>query len=95
MKKYTCAVCGKEYESILERAKCEEKCVVEAEKEAKKLMQEKLETERKESEKAICDELSYVNELLAKHYEKYRVFSMDSGSYPYLSYIFGRLPLWF
>ena len=91
---YECAVCGKTYETILERAKCEEKCVVEAEKAAKKLMQEKLETERKENEEAICDELSYINELLAKHYEKYKTFSM-TGSYPYLSYVFGRLPIWF
>ena len=94
MKKYTCAVCGKEHESIIERARCEEKCVIETEKAAEAMKQEKIEAERKESEKAICDELSYVNELLAKHYEKYKKFSVV-GNYPYLNYLFGRLPLWF
>ena len=93
MKKYTCAVCGNEYETILERAKCEEKCVIETEKAAEQMRQEKIECERKESEKAICDELSYINELLANHYEKYKKFSI-TGSYPYLSYVFGRLPIW-
>lgn len=92
--KYTCAVCGKEHETILERAKCEEKCVMEAEKAAKEALQKKLELECKESEDAICDELSYINELLAKHYEKYKTFHM-TGSYPYLNYIFGRLSLLF
>lgn len=94
MKMYTCAVCGKEYATILERAKCEESCVVEAEKNAKKLQQEMLDKERKDSENAICKELSNVNEMLAKHYEKYKSFSI-CGSYPYLNYIFGRTSLWF
>ena len=94
MKKYTCAVCGKEHESILERAKCEEKCVIEAEKAAKKLMHEKLECERKASEQAICDALSDVNAMLAEHYEKYKKFSIKD-SYPYLNYVFSRLPIWF
>lgn len=89
MKKYTCAVCGKEYETILERAQCEEKCVVKAEKALEEKKREEFYAQRKESEQAIYTALSDVNEMIAKHFEKYHTLSL-SKSYPYLQNIFSR-----
>ena len=33
---YTCALCGKSYDSVIERAKCEQKCYAKQQEEEKK-----------------------------------------------------------
>lgn len=42
---YTCAICGKEHNSILSRAKCEIECANRAEEEAKKAAEAKKQAE--------------------------------------------------
>ena len=88
-KYYMCAVCGKEHESILARAQCEEKCVAAAEKAIKEKQLEKLLEQRKESEQEIHAALSDINEMVAKHFEKYHSLSLNQ-TYPYLQHIFSR-----
>ena len=94
MKKYTCAVCGKEHETILERARCEEKCVIEAEKALEEKQRNELEAKRIESEEAIYEILSEANEMVAKHLDEYQNLSLTKN-FPYLGYIFKKLPWWF
>ena len=93
MKKYTCAMCGNEYESILERAKCETKCVTDAVKAAEE-EKKRIENEmREESAKNIEDTLSELNEMIAKHFEKYSKLTI-ANDYPYVQYVCGKR-FWF
>lgn len=94
MKKYTCAVCGKEYESVLERAKCEEKCVTEAVKAKEEKKRLEYEAQRNESAKNIEETLSELNEMIANHFEKYNALSITKA-YPYVQYVCGKYRWWF
>ena len=51
---YTCALCGKSYDSIIERAKCEQKCYAKQQEEEKKVAEAK----KKEEQKARHDEVT-------------------------------------
>lgn len=51
---YTCALCGKSYDSVIERAKCEQKCYAKQQEEEKKAAEAK----KKEEQKARHDEVT-------------------------------------
>lgn len=53
-KMYTCALCGKSYNSVIERAKCEQKCYAKQQEEEKKAAEAK----KKEEQKARHDEVT-------------------------------------
>ena len=91
---YTCGICGKTYESIEERATCEATCIVKRNDEAEKKKVEELKAKRKESEQAIYNALSDVNEMIAKHFKEYETLSINKN-YPYLKYIFKNNAWWF
>lgn len=91
---YTCGICGKTYESIEERSTCEAACIVKRNDEAEKKKLKEHNAKRKESEKAIYDALSNLNEMLAKHFKEYETLSLNKH-YPYLNYIFKNTTWWF
>lgn len=94
MKKYVCAVCGNEYESILERAQCEEKCVTNAMKAAEEKKRNEYEAKRKESAKNITDTLSELEEMIANHFEQYSTLEITQ-TYPYVQHVCGNCRWWF
>lgn len=89
--KYTCAVCGKEYDSVEKRAECEARCI----KNRKIVEQQRKANEAKEQErasvKAISDELAKADDMIRKHLEKYDSLSLGDKNYYYLSYLFKRI----
>lgn len=93
MKKYICAICGKEYESIPERAECESKCVAEAKKAEEVKKRNEYEAKRKESAQAIYEALDDVDEMIARHFDEYKTL-LITKNYPHLKHLFSTLPWW-
>jgi len=88
---YTCAVCGKYYKSIEERAKCESKCLVDRKRAEEEKKRNEYATKKRESEQAIDKALSDMNEMVAKHLKEYEQLSIKR-TYPYLNYVFANTP---
>lgn len=76
-KMYTCALCGKSYGSIIERAKCEQKCYAKQQEEEKKAAEAK----KKEEQKARHDEVTKAIDgacaLLNRYVKDYGHYSYD------------------
>ena len=76
-KMYTCALCGKSYDSIIERAKCEQKCYAKQQEEEKKAAEAK----KKEEQKARHDEVTKAIDgacaLLNRYVKDYGHYSYD------------------
>ena len=74
---YTCALCGNSYNSVIERAKCEQKCYAKQEEEAKKAAEAK----KKEEQKARHDEVTKAIDgtcaLLNRYVKDYGHYSYD------------------
>lgn len=71
---YYCAVCGKEYTSIVERANCELVCAKRVEEEAKKSAEAKKKAEQKERKAkldAVYEEFNKLREEYIKDYGCY------------------------
>lgn len=88
---YTCAVCGKSYEAIEDRVKCESKCVADRKRAEEEKKRNEYATKKRESEQAIDKALSSVNEMIAKHLKEYDQLYLKR-SYPYLKYMFANTP---
>lgn len=92
--KYTCAICGKDYESIEERVKCESQCLAD-EKKREELMKLKKEAEaREKSEKNAIDAVEVAEEALKKHFKEYERLAIHK-EYPYLKLLFSNKAWWF
>ena len=72
MTKYKCGICGKEYESVKERAACELACAEKAEKVAEEKRRKRLEAEKDIKSKAINDKLSEVIDLMVEYQKDYK-----------------------
>ena len=76
-KMYTCALCGKSYDSVIERAKCEQKCYAKQQEEEKKAAEAK----KKEEQKARHDEVTKAIDgacaLLNRYVKDYGHYSYD------------------
>ena len=74
---YTCALCGKSYDSVIERAKCEQKCYAKQQEEEKKAAEAK----KKEEQKARHDEVTKAIDgacaLLNRYVKDYGHYSYD------------------
>jgi len=90
---YTCAICGKTYESVDERVTCETKCVIERNRAEEEKKRNEIEVSRNKSEDAINEALCDVNKMLAEHLNKYGNFQINRN-YPYLKYVFSRTTWW-
>lgn len=73
---FTCAICGKEHESILNRAKCEIECTKKKEEEEKKAVAKKKAAEKKIRKEAV-------DEAVAKTFRLINAYIDDYGSYDY------------
>lgn len=74
---YTCALCGKSYDSVIERSRCEQKCYAKQQEEAKKAAEAK----KKEEQKARHDEVTKAIDdacaLLNRYVKDYGGYSYD------------------
>ena len=73
---YKCGICGKVYDSIAERTKCETECLKRQEEEVKKAAEEKKALEKEARQKEV-------DEALARAYQLMNDFTADYGSYHY------------
>lgn len=70
---YYCAVCGKEYTSIVERATCELECAKRVEEEAKKVAEAKKKKEQMGRLAEIDAAYAAADKLMEKYIEDYSV----------------------
>lgn len=68
---YICAICGKSYDKIADRAQCEINCAAEAEKRKKAETEKRLKTERVMLEKKIEAKLNEAEQLVETYWERY------------------------
>lgn len=73
---FTCAICGKEHNSILSRATCEIECAKKKEEEEKRAAAEKKIAEKKIRQEAVDEAVSNAFRLI-------NTFIEDYGSYEY------------
>lgn len=75
-KVFICALCGKEYDHVLNRATCEIECTKKKEEEEKKVAAEKKAAEKKLRKEAV-------DESVANTFRLVNAFINDFGSYEY------------
>jgi hypothetical protein len=92
--KYQCAICGKNYNTIEERIKCESTCLAEHKAAEEKKQREILETEKQTRYDHIKGLLSEVNDEIKSYLDDYGTFRIDTNYY-YLNYIFNHKTFWF
>lgn len=73
---YKCEICGKEYKTIAERAKCEAACVKKLEEDAKKAAEAKKKAERDARRAEVDMAIEKASKLLDEYMKAY-------GSYRY------------
>jgi hypothetical protein len=73
---FICAICGKEHESVLERAKCEIECAKKKEESEKRAAAEKKVAEKKLRKEAV-------DEAVANAFRLINAYTDDYGSYEY------------
>lgn len=73
---FICAICGKEYNSILNRAQCEINCTKKIEEEEKRVAAEKKVAEKKMRREAV-------DEAMANAFRLAKAYIKDYGSYSY------------
>lgn len=80
-KVYKCGICGKTYETIVGRSKCESACIAKRKEENAKAAQE---TRTKELEDAIIatnEMIAKTSDLLEKYLNDYETFSTELDCY--------------
>lgn len=78
---YKCGICGKEHESIAERAKCEMACVEELDKQVAKAKKEKQKQEQETERQAIIAALHHVSEMVDAYTDKYGSFTYSTADF--------------
>lgn len=91
---YKCGICGTEYSTIVERAKCEMACYKEKEEEAKKLAESKKKVEKDARQLEIDKAIENVNNLIEKFIEDYSSYQYKGKEF---NHYFRQLwtPFWF
>ena len=84
---YTCAICGKEYDTIEARAKCESKCLADEKKKAEAMKAKKKIEERERYKKTVLDALNSAEEALKVYFSEYEGLILDKNN-PYLKLVF-------
>lgn len=75
---FKCGICGKEYESVEERMKCETECVKDLKIKEEELAKKKLEEEREAREKVIAEKYDEVKKLMHEYIKDYGVLKLTS-----------------
>ena len=90
---YCCSYCDKEYESPVDRAKCEITCAKKIELEAEKLRKENLEKEKDARMKEIEQKGKEYYDLIRSYIRDYGSINLgyaDDETFPALSKILGK-----
>lgn len=93
-KKYTCAICGKSYDTIEERVKCETKCLENRKKAEAERKKNEAEAKRKDAEKKVYAALDNAEKAIHEYYDDYSSLTLDKD-YTYLKFLFCRQSFWF
>lgn len=76
-KMYTCALCGKSYDSVIERAKCEQKCYAKQQEEEKKATEAKKKEEQKARHDEVTKAIDGACDLLNRYMEDYGYYGYN------------------
>ncbi len=76
---YQCGICGKSYDSVLERAHCELKCAERAEAEAKKAAELKKKEERKVRKAEVDHAFECLHKLVTAYVKDYGHYEYGDG----------------
>lgn len=93
-KKYTCGICGKSYDNIEDRIKCETKCVEERKKYEAERKKNEAEAKRKNDTKKVYDALNNAENALHEYYKEHNSLTLNED-YTYLRFLFSRQNFWF
>lgn len=92
-RKYSCAVCGKEYDSIEDRNKCEAQCIADRKKVEAALAKKKLEDEKAARKAEIDKKYKELNVLIDNYIKDYGSIQIGEARYfddfPALSKLLG------
>lgn len=80
-KLYKCALCGKEYEGIPERARCEIACLDKQLAIEEKAKKEKAKYEQEERRQEIISEIVRVGEMVDAYTDKYGSFTYSTADF--------------
>lgn len=90
---YTCGVCGKAFETIEERNKCEAKCIDDRKKAEAALAKKKLEDEKSARKEEIDKKYKELNTLINNYIKDYGSLQLGEARYfddfPTLSKLLG------
>ena len=78
---YKCGLCGKEYETIPERARCEAACVDKQLAMEEKAKKEKQKQAQEAERKAIVAEIMRVGEMVDAYTDKYGSFTYSTADF--------------
>lgn len=79
MNEYRCGVCGKCYEDIESRSKCEMSCLKKREEEEKKIAAEKKAAEKKIRKEAVDEAVANAFRLVNAYIEDYGPYEYDTN----------------
>lgn len=91
---YKCEICGKEWQSIAERAKCETACAKRLQDEAKKAEEAKKQAEKNSRKDEVTQAIEHAAELLNKYINDYGSYSYDGKKLKDTSEFFWPSRLW-
>ena len=77
---YKCGVCGRSYNDIKSRMECEQACIKQQEKDAKRLAEEKKKAEQKTRHAEVTQAIDDACNLLNKYMKDYGRYNYD-GKY--------------
>lgn len=91
---YKCSICGKQYPTVAERAKCELACVKKLKEDAKKAAEAKKNAERDARKKEVTDAIEHTSDLISKYVKDYGAYSYDGKKLKDSSDFFWPSKLW-
>ena len=76
---YKCGICGKEYNNVLDRAKCEIACAEKAEEEARKAAEAKKKEEQKARKAEVDEVFEHLHKLVTDYVKDYGHYEYGDG----------------
>lgn len=76
---YKCGICGKEFDNVLQRAKCEIACTERIEAEAKKAAEEKKKAEQILRKNAVDESFENLHRLVTAYVKDYGHYEYGDG----------------
>lgn len=89
---YKCGICGKEYNSVLERARCELECHAKQEAEERRAAEAKKKAAKTEAAAEVTKAIDAAYDLLIKYTEEYGTYTYN-GKITSLNNIVNRVDI--